>query len=50
MSESRHPASRGVAIAGAAIAIALTPFTPAGIPILAASAAAVWGLRSRPPT
>jgi 4-azaleucine resistance transporter AzlC len=48
LSEARHPASRGVAVAGAAIAIALTPFTPAGVPILAASTAALWGLRSRP--
>jgi predicted branched-subunit amino acid permease len=49
MTEARHPQSRGVAIAGAAIALALTPFTPAGVPILAASAAALWGLRSTPP-
>ena len=48
MAEARHPASRGVAIAGAAIALTLTPFTPAGVPILAASAAALWGLRSKP--
>jgi 4-azaleucine resistance transporter AzlC len=48
LSEARHPASRGVAVAGAAMAIALTPFTPAGVPILAASTAALWGLRSRP--
>jgi 4-azaleucine resistance transporter AzlC len=46
MSEARHPHSRGVAIAGAAIALALTPFTPAGVPILAAGTAALWGLRS----
>lgn len=48
LSEARHPASRGVALAGAAIALALTPFTPSGVPILAASAAALWGVRSRP--
>ena len=48
LAEARHPASRAVAIAGAVIALALTPFTPAGVPILAASAAALWGLRSRP--
>ena len=48
LAESRHPASGGVAIAGALIALALTPFTPAGVPILAASTAALWGLRSRP--
>lgn len=46
MSESRHPNSRAVAVAGAAIALALTPFTPVGVPILAASTAAVWGLRA----
>lgn len=37
----------GVALAGAAIALALVPFTPAGVPILAASCAAFWGLRRR---
>jgi 4-azaleucine resistance transporter AzlC len=46
LSEARHPASRWVALAGAAISLALTPFTPPGVPILAASAAALWGLRS----
>lgn len=35
------------AIAGAAIALALVPFTPAGVPIIAAAAAAVIGLRPR---
>jgi 4-azaleucine resistance transporter AzlC len=50
MAEARNPRSRGVAMAGAVIALALTPFTPAGVPILAASAAALWGLRSRPPS
>ena len=45
LSEARHPASRGVAVAGAAISLVLTPFTPAGVPILAASTAALWGLR-----
>jgi len=46
MSEARNPRSRNVAILGAAIALALTPFTPAGVPILAASTAALLGLRS----
>jgi predicted branched-subunit amino acid permease len=50
LSEARHPHSRGVAIAGAAISLVLTPFTPAGVPILAASTAALWGLRSRRPS
>jgi 4-azaleucine resistance transporter AzlC len=35
------------ALLGAAIAIVLVPFTPPGIPVLAASAAALLGLRSR---
>jgi branched chain amino acid efflux pump len=48
MNEARHRHSRGVAIAGAAIALALTPLTPPGIPILAAATAAVWGLRVGP--
>ena len=48
LGETRNPRSRGVALAGAAIAVALTPFTPAGVPILAASTAALWGLRGRP--
>lgn len=37
----------GVALAGAAIALALVSFTPAGVPVLAASLAALWGLRRR---
>jgi 4-azaleucine resistance transporter AzlC len=36
------------ALLGAAIAIALTPFTPAGVPIIAASAACLLGLRRLP--
>jgi predicted branched-subunit amino acid permease len=34
----------GAAALGAAIAIALTPFTPAGVPIIAASLACLLGL------
>jgi 4-azaleucine resistance transporter AzlC len=34
------------ALLGAAIALALTPFTPPGVPIVAASAACLLGLRS----
>ena len=41
---SRRPMIAG--IAGAAIAFALMPFTPAGVPIIAASLAALIGLRS----
>ncbi len=33
------------AVAGAAVALSLTPFTPAGIPVLAATAACLIGLR-----
>ena len=33
-------------LAGAAIAFALMPFTPAGVPIIAASLAALVGLRN----
>lgn len=47
IAEAQRPASRGVAAAGAAIALALTPFAPAGVPVLAASVAALWGLRAR---
>jgi 4-azaleucine resistance transporter AzlC len=35
------------ALLGAAIAVVLIPFTPPGVPVLAASAAALLGLRSR---
>lgn len=34
-----------VAVVGAAAALALTPFTPPGVPVIAASAAALLGLR-----
>jgi 4-azaleucine resistance transporter AzlC len=43
--EVRDPKMRPVALAGALIALALVPFTPPGIPILAASIAALVGLR-----
>ena len=36
------------AMLGATIALALTPFTPAGVPIIAASAACLLGLRGSP--
>jgi predicted branched-subunit amino acid permease len=35
------------AFLGSAIALALTPFTPAGVPIVAAGAACLIGLRSQ---
>jgi predicted branched-subunit amino acid permease len=37
-----------VAVAGGAIGLALTPLTPAGVPVIAASAAALLGLRGQP--
>lgn len=42
--ELRDRRSRAFALAGAATALALVPFTPAGIPILAAAAVALVGL------
>jgi 4-azaleucine resistance transporter AzlC len=44
--ELRQPRSRTVALCGAVIALALVPFTPAGVPILAAAVAALLGLRA----
>lgn len=41
------PAARSAALAGAAIALALTPVTPAGLPILLASAGVLAGLARR---
>jgi predicted branched-subunit amino acid permease len=43
--ELRHRRSRVVALVGAAIALALAPFAPPGVPVLAASIAALVGLR-----
>jgi 4-azaleucine resistance transporter AzlC len=45
--ELRRPGAPLTALIGAAIALVLTPLTPAGIPIVAASAAALTGLRAR---
>jgi 4-azaleucine resistance transporter AzlC len=45
ITELRNPRSRVVALLGGAIALALAPFTPAGVPILAAAVAAILGLR-----
>ena len=41
--------ARMAALLGALIALALTPFTPPGTPIVAASAACLLGLRSGRP-
>ena len=35
------------ALAGGAIALILIPFTPPGVPVIAASAVCLWGLRKR---
>jgi len=45
IAELRDPRSRVVALCGAAIALALVPFTPPGVPILVAGLAALLGLR-----
>jgi branched chain amino acid efflux pump len=45
VSELRDPRSRVVALCGGAVALALVPFTPPGVPILAAAVAALLGLR-----
>jgi 4-azaleucine resistance transporter AzlC len=45
--ELREARSRGVALAGGLIALALVPLAPAGVPVLAASAAALAGLKRR---
>jgi 4-azaleucine resistance transporter AzlC len=49
IAEARSGRARGVAALGAAIAIVLVPFTPAGVPVLAASIAALVGLWRRRP-
>jgi branched chain amino acid efflux pump len=43
--ELRDRCSRGAALGGALIALALVPLAPPGVPVLAASAAALAGLR-----
>jgi 4-azaleucine resistance transporter AzlC len=45
--ELRDRRSIAAAVIGAAVALALTPFTPAGVPVLAACAGALLGLRPR---
>ncbi len=44
LAELRRPESRLAAALGGGIALALVPFTPAGVPVLAASTAALVGL------
>lgn len=45
IAELKRPGGRDVAILGALVALALVPFTPAGVPVLVASVAALLGLR-----
>lgn len=45
LAELREPGARGVALAGALLALALVPVAPAGVPVLVASGAALAGLR-----
>lgn len=47
IAELRDGRAKGVAAAGALIALALVPFTPPGIPVLAASLATLLGLVRR---
>jgi 4-azaleucine resistance transporter AzlC len=47
VNELRDGTSAGAALIGAALALALTPFVPPGIPVLAASAGAALGLARR---
>ncbi len=48
LAELGRPRARVAAALGAVIALALVPFAPAGVPVLAASAAAVIGLGIAP--
>ena len=47
LAELKDPRSRDVALLGALIALCLVPFTPPGVPILAAAAAALLGVPER---
>ena len=49
LDELRRPGMRGVALAGALIAVALVPLTPIGVPVVVASLAALVGLWREPP-
>lgn len=49
LAEGRAPRARIASGLGAVIALALTPFTPAGVPVLAAGVAALIGLRQEAP-
>ena len=43
----RQPGAPAAALAGALIAVVLLPFTPAGVPVIAASLGVLAGLRGR---
>ena len=45
--ELGRPSAKAAAVAGAVVALALVPVVPAGVPVLAASVAALAGLRGR---
>jgi len=47
LNELRSRRARGVAALGTALALALVPFTPAGVPVLVASLASLAGLTRR---
>jgi predicted branched-subunit amino acid permease len=47
VTELRRPQARPVAALGAAVALALTPLTPAGVPIIVAALAVAVPTRSR---
>jgi 4-azaleucine resistance transporter AzlC len=47
LNELRSPRSRGVAALGTALALALVPIAPPGVPVLVASLAALVGLTKR---
>ncbi len=49
IAEAQSRRARVVAVLGAAIAVALVPFTPVGVPVLVASVAALVGLWRREP-
>lgn len=45
ITEIKHRRAAGVALVGGVVALALVEMTPAGVPVLAASLVALWGLR-----
>lgn len=49
IAEVKNRTTLGVALGGGLLALALVPVAPAGVPVLAASVVALWGLRRRRP-